>query len=334
MIIIRIMNYMERIKKVISIYQDIIIMKDMRSMWIYLLILMLAGCSVAFLPDTQLNSMSGKIYFDSNRNGNYEIYIMNADGSNIINITNTPDYDEVMPAVSPDGHTVVFMKAKHYDFASNELWAADADGSNVRQLTHNSSADGHADFAPDSRHIVYVSWRDGNEELYIMNIENGEDRRITFNNASDNDPDWSPDGAYISFKSTRAYTDSSEADFLDIRYEIFEMDTAGNNAVQLTNDSLSDHDPDYSPDGNDIAFLRVFEDNTNDVCIMERNGNNIKNLSVTGDNWYTSFSPDGQYIAFCSTRDESADIYIMGRDGSNPVRVTFGIFTDEFPAWR
>lgn len=296
--------------------------------------LMLAGCSLAFSPDIQLSTMNGKIYFDSNRNGNYEIYVMNADGSNIINITNTSRYDEIMPAVSPNGATVVYMKAEHYDFTTNELWSADSDGSNAKQLTNNNSADGHADFSPDSRHIVYVSWRDGNEELYLMDIVSGEDRRITFNNASDNDPDWSPDGEYISFKSTRAYTDSSEAEFLDIRYEIFEMDTAGNNIMRLTNDSLSDHDPDYSPNGYDIAFLRVFEDNTNDVCIMKRDGSGIQNLSLTGDNWYTSFSPDGQYIAFCSTRDESADIYIMGSDGSNPIRVTFGLFTDEFPAWR
>lgn len=297
-------------------------------------LIFLSGCSVAFMPDEQLSSMTGKIYFDSNRNGNYEIYRMNANGSDIVNITNTPDYDEIMPAVSPNCSTVVYMKANHYDFASNELWAADANGGNARQLTHNSSADGHADFAPDSRHIVYVSWRDGNEELYIMDIQSGEERRITYNNASDNDPDWSPDGAYISFKSTRAYTDSSEAEFLDIRYEIFEMDTAGNNIIRLTNDSMSDHDPDYAPDGNQIAFLRVFEDNTNDVCIMDRDGSDIRNLSITGNNWYTSFSPDGQYIAFCSSRDESTDIYIMGRDGNDQTRVTFGLFTDEFPAWR
>ena len=308
--------------------------KMMKIMSIIILLMLLAGCSVASSPDEQLSDLNGKIYFDSNRNGNYEIYSMNADGSNIINITNTPEYDEMMPAVSPDGNTVVFMRAEHYDFASNELWTADADGGNARQLTDNSSADGHADFAPDSKHIVYVSWRDGNEELYIMNIESGEDTRITHHNASDNDPDWSPDGAYISFKSTRAYTDSSEAEFLDIRYEIYEMDTAGSSITRLTNDSLSDHDPDYSPDSNDIAFLRVFDDNTNDVCIMKRDGSGIENLSVTGNNWYTSFSPDGQHIAFCSTRDESTDIYIMARDGSNPIRVTFGLFTDEFPAWR
>ncbi len=299
-----------------------------------LAILLTLSCSFPKLPDENLSGMHGHIYFDSNRTGNYDIYVMNADGTGIVNLTQTDEFDEIMPSVSHNDSILVFMKAPHYDFEGYELWSMKSDGTELIQLTDNMKAEGHSDFAPDNRRIVYVSWRDGNEEIYIMDISTGIERRITFNEASDNDPDWSPDGKTIAFKSTRAYTDSSFAEFLDARYEIFTMDTMGENIIQLSSDNLSDHDPDYSPDGMHIAFLRVFDDGTNDVCIMNADGSEQKKLTESGNNWYTAFSPDGNNIAFCSSRDESVDIYIMNADGSDEKRVTCGMFTDEFPAWR
>lgn len=298
-----------------------------------LLILLLLSCSIQTLPDSRLDSLTGKVYFNSNRTGDNEIYAMDANGMNIVNLSKSPDYQDMMAAVSPDGEKIVFMRGDTYDFSRYELWVMDNDGANQRRLTYNDAADGHADFAPDSRRIVFASWRDGNEEIYIMDIETGNTRRLTDNPASDNDPDWSPDGATIAFKSTMAYSDGTDDEFLDPDYEIFTMDTLGNNLMRITNDSLSDHDPDFSPDGTKLAFLRVHEDMTNDVWIMNADGTGQQNLSNTGNNWYTSFSTDGAHIMFCSSRDENTDIYVMNVDGTEQIRVTQGLFTDEFPAW-
>lgn len=298
-----------------------------------LCILVLVSCATQMHPAPALESLIGIVYFNSNRTGDNEIYCMNADGTGIVNLSRTPDYEDIMAAVSPDGSTIAFMRGKTFDFNTFEVWVMDADGNNQRQITSDSTADGHADFAPDSRRIVFASWRDGNEEIYIADTETGVCTRLTDNPASDNDPDWSPDGSTIAFKSTRAYSDGTDDEFLDPDYEIYTMDTLGMNLQRITNDSLSDHDPDFSPDGSRMAFLRVHEDMTNDVWIMNADGTEQMNLSNTGNNWYTSFNEAGTHIMFCSSRGENTDIYVMKADGTEQIRVTYGVFTDEFPAW-
>ncbi len=306
----------------------------MKKIFIPIIVLIFIQCSVSSLPDTALSDLKGIMYFNSNRTGNNEIYKMNANGSNIVNLSLSPKYEDIMAAVSPDSSKIAFMRGQSYDFQTYEIWIMNIDGTNQKQLTHNDFADGHVDFAPDSRRIVYVSWRDGNEELYIMDINTGIEKRITDNPAGDNDPDWSPCGNYIAFKSTRAYYEGGEEEFLDPNFEIFVIDTMGNNIERLTYDNYSDHDPDFSPDGSEIAFLRVIDREGNDVWIMDRDGSNQKNISLTKNNWYTSFSADGSHITFCTSRGENTDIYVMDKDGTNQIRVTYGFATDEFPAWK
>lgn len=301
---------------------------------VFLTFVVFINCASPFSPSEELKNLKGKIYFDSNRTGDFEIYVMNPDGTGIKNLTNSPDTDDWLCTVSPDGSKIAFMRGTLRNFDSFEIWIMDSDGSNQKRLTFNDKADGHPDFSPDGTKIVFASWRDGNEEIYIMNIDGSNQKRLTFHPANDNDPDWSPDGSKIAFKSTRAYMDSSSDEMLDPAYEIYVMDTTGNNIQRLTYDKYSDHDPDWSPDGSKIAFLRYIEGKGADVWLMDADGNNQINLTKTGDSWYTSWSSDGTKIAFCSSRSDNVDIWIMNSDGSNPLQITFSYFTDEFPAWK
>lgn len=292
------------------------------------------SCSSQFNPDANLKNLSGKIYFNSARTGDSEIYSMNTDGTEITNISLSPHKEDVMPAVSPDGSKVVFMRGNFYDWDSYELWIMDTDGSNQIQLTDNTKADGHPDFSPDGKRIVFASYIDGDDEIYMISSDGSGLKRLTDNSGSDNDPDFSPDGGLIAFKSTRAHRGDSIDEFLDKDYEIFLMDTNGTVISQLTNDTLSDHDPDFSPDGTEIAFLRVQPDQSSDVWIMNSDGSNQKNLTMQGDCWYTSWIMDGEYIAYCSSITQNVDIFIMKSDGTEKAQVTYSPFTDEFPAWR
>jgi len=304
-----------------------------------LIISTLMACSPQF-PEPP--DVSGWIYFDSNRTGDFEIYRMSADGTDIVNISKSPDTDDWLSAVSPDGGRIAFMRGHFSDFHSFEIWVMDADGSNQTQLTHNDKADGHPDWSPDGRQIVFVSWRDNDDqEIYIMDADGSNQRRLTHIPGIDNDPDWSPCGRYIAFKSVCAYPDSVwEGDENFNPYlEIFIMDTTGTIIRQLTHDLDADHDPDWSPDGGEIAYLhtnlrRMTESGTIGVYIMDTTGNNQRILTDPKSYcWYTSFSPDGQFIAFCSSENGNTDIYLMRRDGSDPVRITDHFATDEFPAW-
>lgn len=291
------------------------------------------GCSSSFTPEESLENLKGIIYFNSNRTGDQEIYKMNPDGTDIVNLTHSPSTQDELCAVSPDGEKIAFMRCNPYDWDSYEIWIMDNDGGNKKRLTFNAKADGHNDFSPDGKKIVFASWRDGNDEIYTMNIDGSDQKRLTNNQVPDNDPDWSPDGNYIAFKSTRDHSNTYSSVMLDNDYEIYIMDTTGNNIVRLTNDRYSDHDPDWSPDGNKIAFLRYIEGEGADVWMMDRDGSNQMNLSNSGNSWYTSWSNDGMKLIFCTNRTESVDIFIMNVNGDNQIRITYGLFNDEYPAW-
>ena len=99
--------------------------------------------------------------------GNYEIYVMNADGSAVINLTNNPTNDQ-MPAWSPDGMKIAFWSNRD---GNNDIYVMNADGSGVTRLTTNGATDEFPAWSPDSTKIAFVSYRDANYEIYVMNAD-------------------------------------------------------------------------------------------------------------------------------------------------------------------
>ena len=118
-----------------------------------------------------------KIAFQSNRNGNAEIYSMNADGSAQTNLTNAPTTNEMDPDWSPDGAQIVFASDAH---SQTDIYRMNADGSGVTRLT-TSGSDGMPVWGPCSR-IVFSSFRTLNQELFIM-LPNGAGQVRLTNNA-------------------------------------------------------------------------------------------------------------------------------------------------------
>src|SRR5437667_69225 len=134
---------------------------------------------------------NGKIAFVTNRNGPPgEIYVMNPDGSNQQNITNSPA-SEMRPAFSHDGKKIAFVK----DFKGIYLMNPDGTGqTTVFDLTPAWSLDG--------TRIAFTSRRDDNFEVYVMNADGSNQARLTNNPEQDSDAKWSPDGTKIVFMSS------------------------------------------------------------------------------------------------------------------------------------
>jgi Tol biopolymer transport system component len=107
-----------------------------------------------------------KIAFGSNRDGDYEIYVMFADGSSPKRLTNSAGMD-FRPAWSPDGMQIAFTSNRDGDY---EIYVMNADGSNVRRVTNHAERDDHACWHPDGRRLAFVGERGGRFDLYLVEV--------------------------------------------------------------------------------------------------------------------------------------------------------------------
>ena len=211
-----------------------------------------------------LNQQS-KIAFVSNRDGNPEIYVMNADGTNLRRLTYNPAEDNYQDW-SPDGKKIAFTSNRD---GNSEIYVMNTDGSNQRRLTYNSAFDYRPRWSPDGTKIAFErSHNDGiTYDICVINADGSNERNLTNRpTTSDFFPRWLPDGSKIVFGSLR-----------DGNSEIYVMDADGVNQHNLTNNPAVDWNPMVSPDGTKIAFASGrggnYEPNY-DIYVMNANGSN------------------------------------------------------------
>ena len=276
----------------------------------------------------------GRISFVSNRDGNREIYVMNADGSGQTRLTNNTESDRD-PSWSPDGRRIAFSlygfthrvesqggESYRASYGNLEIYVMNADGSGHTRLTNNTEGDWDPSWSPDGQRIVFSSDRDGNSEICVMNADGSGQTRLTNNTEGDRDPSWSPDGRRIAFKSSR-----------DGKSEIYVMNADGSSQTRLTNNTEGDWDPSWSPDGRRIAFTSS-RDGKSEIYVMNADGSSQTRLTNNTDaDWDSSWSPDGQRIVFSSDRDGDHEIYIMNADGSDVRQLTHNEVEDGWPSW-
>ena len=158
--------------------------------------ILLIGLFVGLASPLTADTM--KIAFTSDRNGNFEIYVMDADGTNPVRLTKNPASDN-SPTWSPDGKRIAFTSNPNGVY---DIYAVNVDGSNRTNLTHKPAGDFGATWSPDGKRIAYGS-NIGNEEIYIMSADGTNQTNLTRHGKADRHPDWSPDGTKIVFTSDR-----------------------------------------------------------------------------------------------------------------------------------
>jgi ABC-type branched-subunit amino acid transport system substrate-binding protein len=248
-------------------------------------------------------AITGQIAFGTNRDGNDEIYVMNGDGSGLINLSNNPASDNA-PVWSPDGTQLVFESNRDGNL---ELYVMNADGSGQINLTNNPTEDLQPAWSHDGKHIAFSSDRDGNHEIYMVNADGSNPTRLTDNSAFDELPDWSPDGTQVAFTTDR-----------DGNIEVYVMQVDGSNPTNLSNNPGEDAFPRWSPDGTHIAWGHNPGDG-GEIYVMNADGSKPTRLTdLPGDVGGQRWSLDGTQIIF----DSAGDIYVMNADGSNQMRLT------------
>ena len=265
------------------------------------------------------------IAFGSNRDTgppynpyNMDIYVMNADGSNVRRIVEDPEYD-VGPQWSPDGRKILFMTGRNGNF---DVYEMNADGTGQRNLTADyDKSDGAPAWSIDGQGIAFSRRIEGKEQLFVMDSDGGNVKRVTHNSANHGLPGWSPDGSKLVFQTD-----------VDGNWEIYTISVDGELA-QLTDDAADDLSPDWSPDGNKIAFSSN-RNGKQHIYVMNADGSSLAQITNSpAEDLEPAWSPDGKRITFSSLRDGNQEIYVMNADGSNPRRLTDDPGTDSFPRW-
>ncbi len=247
-----------------------------------------------------------------------EIYIMNQDGTNQINLTNNAATD-TEPAFSPDGSKIAFTSDRD---GNSEVYVMNANGSGVTRLTFETANDSSPTYSPDGSKITFASSRDGNSEIYTMNADGTNQVRRTSNTTFDGSPSYSPDGNKILYVGTSAPN-----------RDLFTMNSDGSSPANLTNQPGFYTRPFYSPDASKIIFIYGGDVTAQTNWVMNANGTNRRTLANGGDGG-GKFSPDGRKVVWscCNTSPTFSGLFMGTAKTSEMVRLTTG--QDRLPDWQ
>ncbi len=261
---------------------------------------------------------NGKIAFTSDRDGNDEIYVMDANGSNPIRLTNNTARDSD-PAWSPAGTRIVFSSNRD---GNDEIYVMDADGNNPLRLTTTTVSNTLPGWSPDGSRIVFTQDDGIKPRVYVMDADGANPTSLSDRPEEELEPAWSPAATRIAF---------TQFTFGDP--EIWLMNTNGLNPTRLTSVPGADQRPDWSPDGAQVAFWSDRDGNA-EIYVMNADGSlqaNRSNNPATDQD--PAWSPDSSRIAFTSNRDGNAEI--LTTDGfGNTTNLSQNPAADRTPDWQ
>lgn len=308
-------------------------------------------------------SGTSKIAWMSDRDGNFEIYVRNPDGTGLKQLTHTPgrindipEWTNSLPEWSVDGKKIFYSASNNIPVilgGINAAYVMDADGSNVKQIVNDVV---YPDSSPDGAKIVFsravgqTSEREGGMpafHIFIADIDGTNIKDLTkeYNIGIHQYPLWSPDGKKILFQALGGNP---------MGQHLFTINPDGTNLVQITRGgNMGYGDADWSPNGKRIAAGKITDpddiskaqslivtmnaDGSDEVIIARGPRDAAGKLCGLGD---VSWSPDGTKIVYSSFQgcldgsETLDDIYIMNADGSNQKLFAGSSATDRSPDWQ
>jgi TolB protein len=185
-----------------------------------------------------------KVACVTNKSGNYNMFIIDSDGNNIVQLTND-EGDEVGMNWSPDGNVIAYMceKEKHF-----QLCKLNVDGSGYQQLTWENASVNSFQWSPDSKLIAYSDQTDSGHSLCLIKNDGTGKKELLKSKESINYISWSPDGQQI-----LCSTGEETAEELGI------VNIANGNLTKLTHNNARDTYPSWSPDGKMILFVSALD---------------------------------------------------------------------------
>ena len=264
-----------------------------------------------------ISSLSGRIVFDDFEN----VFSMNVDGSDLVEVANDPTGSEFDGAWSPDGEWIVYRDSTRGINVDDEIYVARADGSGRRNISKHPANDWGPDWSPDGTTIAFNSDREGEIRGFLMSPDGSNVRRIEIDQWLEY-PSFSPDGTRIVFEGPPNNS-----------YEIFVADLASGHVDQLTRAPGNDSWAVWSPDGQTIAFTSQRDDCSiapreqecwrdespddehNDIWTMAPDGSNLRRVTPESGQ-FVAWSPDSRYLLISGRA-----LYVVRPDGTGRVEL-------------
>jgi Tol biopolymer transport system component len=254
---------------------------------------------------------------------------------NVRRVTFTTEGADFDPDIDPTGSLLVYASTSHRE--SSDIYLKRVDGSAVTQLTNDPANEIMPVFSPDGKRIAFASDRAGNFDIYVMDVAGGRAVQITDQTTDDLHPSFSPDGTRLVYCSIGSPSG---------QWEMIVVDLANPATKKVIGHGLF---PTWSPTDDTILFQRARQRGTRWFSVWTTkllDGEPTSpteiavstNAAVITPDW----SPDGQFVVFCTvidpaaddhSRPQRADLWIVGADGSGRVKLTAGQYASLLPTW-
>lgn len=248
-----------------------------------------------------------QIAFASNRTGQWEIWLMDWDGSNQRRITNHGALS-ILPSWSPDNERMVYTS---FVRGTSDMYIINRRGGGRMRINSGLALNTSATFSPVGNDIAFVGSVRGNPDIYLIRDDGTNVRRLTTTSSIESTPEWSPNGRQISFTSGRSGTP-----------QIYVMDAEGTNVRRISFEGTWNDDATWAPDGERVAYTSRVNGRFQ-IRIANLVTGESRIIAGEGSNEQPTWSPDGQWIAFQSNRSGRWQVYRMRTDGTDLLQLTF-----------
>lgn len=258
---------------------------------------------------------SEKVAFLSKESGQQNLYMMNADGSSIVNIANNTPVRSNSLSWSPDGKWLVFTQRLSADTADQVYYVEAGKYKSPIRVTDGNNSNESPKFSNDSKMIVYAKIMGDNYDIYKFDMGKRVNTNLSNNTSNDVSPVVSPDSTKIIFLS-----DESEKG----KYNLFMMNIDGGGRASLTSGINIDKDSiKISPDSSMISFITVGEKGNKAVQVVDMNKSTVM---VSNGGYMTAWSGDSKMLYYASLDPKSRKIIeydITGRTMRDVVKIEY-----------